>query len=349
VCGIIGYLERRPHPGAPVGRLAKEMLSALGRRGPDSAGVALYDKVAGDTLRVRVALPAGAGRLRTGDDPGADPGGQPGGGPSACLPLVLPPAEAAREALAAAVAAHAPLLDATISGPEIELWVGESADVCGLERAIETAVPGAEVLCAGRRLRLLKQVGLAADLEATYHLSTLSGSHLIGHTRMATESRVDLSHSQPFWAHGTLDLAVVHNGHITNYHQLRRRYEQQGHRFYTENDSEIIGLYLADQMRRDGVSLETAMRRSLDDLDGSFSYLVGSAEGIGYAKDRFGLKPLLLVEEADFVALATEEIALHAALGPVAARELPTGSTRFWEDGSSRLSAAPRPPEAALR
>jgi glutamine phosphoribosylpyrophosphate amidotransferase len=321
VCGIIGYLERRPHPGAPVGRLAQEMLSALGRRGPDSAGVALYDKVAGDTLRVRVALPAGAGCVRPGDDPGAD------------LSLVRPPAEAARAALAAAVAAHAPLLDASVSGPEIELWVGESADVSGLERAIEAAVPGAEVLCAGRRLRLLKQVGLAADLEATYHLSTLSGSHLIGHTRMATESRVDLSHSQPFWAHGTLDLAVVHNGHITNYHQLRRRYEQRGHRFYTENDSEIIGLYLADQMRRDGVSLETAMQRSLDDLDGSFSYVVGSAEGIGYAKDRFGLKPLLLVEEADFVALATEEIALHAALGPVAARELPTASTRFWEKG----------------
>lgn len=325
MCGIIGYLERRPHPGASVGRLAHEMLSALGRRGPDSAGVALYDKVAGDTLRVRIALPAGA----------------LGGGGL--------PAETAREALAAAVAAQAPLLDASISGPEIELWVGESADVSGLERAIEAAVPGAEVLCAGRRLRLLKQVGLAADLEATYHLSTLSGSHLIGHTRMATESRVDLSHSQPFWAHGTLDLAVVHNGHITNYHQLRRRYEQQGHRFYTENDSEIIGLYLADRMRRDGVSLETAMRRSLDDLDGSFSYVVGSAEGIGYAKDRFGLKPLLLVEEDDFVALATEEIALHAALGPVAARELPTASTRFWEDGSSRLSAAPRPPEVALR
>jgi glutamine phosphoribosylpyrophosphate amidotransferase len=325
VCGIIGYLERRPHPGAPVGRLAHEMLSALGRRGPDSAGVALYDKVAGDSLRLRVALPAGA---------------ECAGGL---------PAETARAALAAAVAAHAPLLDASVSGPEIELWVGESADVSGLERAIEAAVPGAEVLCAGRRLRLLKQVGLAADLEATYHLSTLSGSHLIGHTRMATESRVDLSHSQPFWAHGTLDLAVVHNGHITNYHQLRRRYEQQGHRFYTENDSEIIGLYLADQMRRDGVSLETAMRRSLDDLDGSFSYVVGSAEGIGYAKDRFGLKPLLLVEEADFVALATEEIALHAALGPVAARELPTASTRFWEEGSSRLSAAPRPPEVALR
>jgi glutamine phosphoribosylpyrophosphate amidotransferase len=141
---------------------------------------------------------------------------------------------------------------------------------------------------------------------------------------------VDLSHSQPFWAHGTLDLAVVHNGHITNYHQLRRRYEQRGHRFYTENDSEIIGLYLADQMERDGVSVETAMGRSLDDLDGSFSYLVGSADGIGYAKDRFGLKPLLLVEEPDFVALATEEIAFHAALGSVAARELPTGTTRFW-------------------
>jgi glutamate synthase domain-containing protein 1 len=313
MCGIIGYLERRPDAGEgpcarpPIGRLAEAMLRALGRRGPDSAGVAIYGEPEENSLRVRVALPAG----------------------------VAP--EAARAALVEA--RRLPLLDAFMSGPEIELRVTVTADVRDLERAIEAAVPGAEVLCAGRRLRLLKQVGLAPDLEATYGISALPGSHFIGHTRMATESRVDLSHSQPFWAHGTCDLAVVHNGHITNYHQLRRRYEQRGHRFYTENDSEIIGLYLADLMEREGVSLTIAMQRSLDDLDGSFSYLVGSADGIGYAKDRFGLKPLLLVEEPDVVALATEEIALDAALGPVPARELPTGTARFWEQGSSRLSA----------
>ena len=96
----------------------------------------------------------------------------------------------------------------------------------------------------------------------------MRGSHGIGHTRLSTESRVDLSHSQPFWAHGVADLATVHNGHITNYHRLRRLYEQKGVRFFTENDSEVIGVYLADQLER-GRTLEQALADSLDDLDGS--------------------------------------------------------------------------------
>ena len=99
----------------------------------------------------------------------------------------------------------------------------------------------------GHRLEIVKQTGSPDNLEKTYCVSRLKGTHGIGHTRLSTESRVDLSHSQPFWGHGYPDLAIVHNGHITNYHQLRRRYEQRGVRFYTENDSEIIAIYLAEQ------------------------------------------------------------------------------------------------------
>src|SRR6266571_8076255 len=87
-----------------------------------------------------------------------------------------------------------------------------------------------------------------------FKLERASGTHALAHTRLSTESRIDLSHSQPFWAHGALDLATVHNGHITNYHKLRRRYEQRGVRFYTENDSEVIGIYLRDRMTA-GLSL----------------------------------------------------------------------------------------------
>src|SRR5262249_37449173 len=104
-----------------------------------------------------------------------------------------------------------------------------------LEQQIQRQLPGTEVICLGQRLNLFKQVGSPRQLEATYRITELDGTHGIGHPRLSTESRVDLSHSQPFWAHGVPDLATVHNGHITNYHKLRRRYEQQGHRFYTEN------------------------------------------------------------------------------------------------------------------
>ena len=121
---------------------------------------------------------------------------------------------------------------------------GVTAD--DVERALGARRGGLEVLSLGRRLDLVKQVGSPAGLEAAYGLSAWRGPLAIGHTRMSTESRIDLSHSQPFWAHGVPDLATVHNGHVTNYHQLRRHYEQRGVTFYTDNDSEVIGVYLRD-------------------------------------------------------------------------------------------------------
>jgi glutamine phosphoribosylpyrophosphate amidotransferase len=166
----------------------------------------------------------------------------------------------------------------------------------------------------GRRLEIVKQVGSPENLERTFGISRFRGSHGIGHTRLSTESVVDLSHSQPFWAHGMPDLGVVHNGHITNYHKMRRRYEAQGARFYTGNDSEVIGVYLADRMVR-GESFEDALSASLRDLDGSFCYVAATADALGYAKDPFGLKPLVVAETDAFVAIATEEIALRGALG----------------------------------
>src|SRR5208282_3674040 len=141
-------------------------------------------------------------------------------------------------------------------------------------------------------LEIVKQVGSPAKLEAAYGVSRMPGVHGIGHTRMSTESKVDLSHSQPFWGRGAPDLAIAHNGHITNYHQLRRRYEQRGVKFYTENDSEIISIYLAVQLRG-GHSLEQAFESMHRDLDGSFSCVVATDSEIGFVKDQFALKPLL--------------------------------------------------------
>ena len=181
-------------------------------------------------------------------------------------------------------------------------------DLTKLEKRILPRLPGSEILCLGQNLSLFKQVGSPDELEAAYHISALHGTHGIGHTRMSTESRVDLSHSQPFWAHGVPDLATVHNGHITNYHKLRRRFEQEGYRFFTENDSEVIGVYLRDRMAA-GHRLEGAMRSSLEDFDGSFCYLATTKDQLGFVKDRYGFKPLMLAETDDFVALATEEMA----------------------------------------
>ncbi len=199
-----------------------------------------------------------------------------------------------------------------------------------LARAIESIGADVEVVSMGRRLEIVKQVGAPGNLDAEFDLSGMTGTHGIGHTRLSTESRVDLSHSQPFWAHGIPDLAVAHNGHITNYHRLRRMYEQDGVRFYTENDSEIVGVYLA-RKRAEGASLREALEASVRELDGSFSYLAATADELGFAKDPFCLKPLIVGERDSTIAIATEEIALQAAFdGPYTAREAGSGAVAVW-------------------
>jgi glutamate synthase domain-containing protein 1 len=203
-----------------------------------------------------------------------------------------------------------------------------------LERALGAHRGGLEVLSLGRRLDLIKRVGGPSGLEAAYHPSSWSGPLAIGHTRMSTESRIDLSHSQPFWVHGVPDLATVHNGHVTNYHQLRRRFEEAGTTFYTDNDSEVIGVYLRSRLDR-GRGLVEAMTDSVADLDGAYSYLVASPEGLGIVRDRFGFKPLMVTKTPDFVAVATEEIALRRAFPlEYRATEPPPGAVWFYPHSS---------------
>ncbi len=304
MCGIIGYLDKLGGAEAPVGRVLLSMLQALSCRGPDSAGVAIFGPPDEWHLRLSTAP------TRTSDD-------------------VLH----ALHEVGLAPFRHYPngVYDALLPA---------GVEPATVEASILHHLPGSEVICLGQRLSLFKQVGSPAQLDATYGISSLTGSHGIGHTRLSTESRVDLSHSQPFWAHGVPDLATVHNGHITNYHKLRRQYEQRGCSFFTENDSEIIGIYLRDQLAH-GLSLVEALRRSLDDFDGSFSYLAATGNCLAYVKDRYGFKPLVVAETPEFVALATEEIALRQALGrQFVAREPAPGTMQVWSVAAGHAAVA---------
>jgi glutamate synthase domain-containing protein 1 len=303
MCGIIGYLDKRGGSECPVGDILLNMLQALSCRGPDSAGVALFGSRQPTWL------------LRVPWQP-LDP--ELGRSPTRLKELLD------RLRAVMRVEAHAVL------GDYLSLDVAAAADPVQFEERLHQALPAAEIVSLGRQLEIIKQVGSPEQLERTYQISCVLGTHGIGHTRLSTESRVDLSHSQPFWAHGVPDLATVHNGHITNYHKLRRRYEQRGYRFYTENDSEIIGIYLRDRLAA-GLSLADALRSSLDDFDGSFSYLAASGDCLAYVKDRFGFKPLIVAETEEFVAIATEEIALRQALGrDFVAREPAPGTMKVW-------------------
>lgn len=304
MCGIIGYWDKSDPRGCTSGRVVLTMLDALGCRGPDSAGAAVI-----------------------GPEPAADLGGT--------WSVRIAPAE---EGILARLEGLGVLVPPEVGGLferrgrtlHFTFRPGPQVTAGDLERALGAGRGGLEVLSLGRRLDLVKQVGSPAELERAYAVSSWSGPLAIGHTRMSTESRIDLSHSQPFWAHGVPDLATVHNGHVTNYHQLRRWYEQRGATFYTDNDSEVIGVYLRDRLEQ-GRSLPAAMADSLADLDGSYNYLVASAEGLGIVRDRHGFKPLMLAETDAFVAVATEEIALRRALpGGYRAVEPPPATVKFY-------------------
>jgi glutamine phosphoribosylpyrophosphate amidotransferase len=130
---------------------------------------------------------------------------------------------------------------------------------------------------------------------------------------MATESDVDIAGAHPYWAYPFADVAVVHNGQLTNYHQWRRRLERAGHRFQSECDSEIIAVYIAEKLHN-GVPLESAIKDSLLDLDGVFTYVVVTEDALGVAKDVMAAKPLVLFESDDLVALASEEVAIRALI-----------------------------------
>jgi glutamine phosphoribosylpyrophosphate amidotransferase len=175
------------------------------------------------------------------------------------------------------------------------------------------AVPHCEVLSLGHALEIVKDLGDAETVAAQYHLDGVRGTHGIGHVRMATESDVDISGAHPYWAYPFSDVAVVHNGQLTNYFHWRRRLERAGKRFNSECDSEIIAVYLAEKLAA-GATLEDAMHQSLDELDGVFTYVCVTKDALGVAKDEMAAKPLVLYESDELVALASEEIAIRAVI-----------------------------------
>jgi glutamate synthase domain-containing protein 1 len=308
MCGIAGFLDKTHNEQAPVGLTIFNMLHALGCRGPDSAGVALYSHQHDGDLVLRIKL---------GEHGNLDHRGQ----------QIVERVQEAGCTLGE-VSTTAEYLRLVLDTPP--------NDLRHFERLVEAEANEVEVVSMGRKLEIVKQVGSPQNLDATYGVKQVTGTHGIGHTRLSTESIVDLSHSQPFWAHGYPDLATVHNGHITNYDKMRRQYEQHGVRFYTLNDSEIIGIYLAERLSK-GLTLKEAMQASLVDFDGSFSYLAATVDEIGFAKDPFALKPLLVTETDAFVAIATEEIAIRAAFADdgqgrsYQVREAQAKEVRVWQ------------------
>jgi glutamine phosphoribosylpyrophosphate amidotransferase len=305
MCGIVGLFAKSPTAGAQLGLTMNSMLLALSCRGPDSAGMALIGPAVLDQWILRVK--AGDATEMTSDE-----------------------IERNIELIEAFIRGNHLSDEITVTGSYVRFQVSRLSEPQSLERQLESLAQGIEVVSIGRALELFKELGSPEELEGRHHVTSIQGAHGIGHTRLSTESKVDLSHSQPFWAHGTPDVAIAHNGHITNYHQLRRQYEQRGIRFHTENDSEILALYVGERIRN-GATLEGALRGVLEEMDGSFCCVAVTQSEMGFVKDEFAFKPLVVADTSDFIAVSTEEVAIRRAIpGRFDVREAGAGEVRVW-------------------
>jgi methylamine---glutamate N-methyltransferase subunit A len=310
MCGIAGIIYREGGGEHKVGRDMTSMLQAMKHRGPDSTGYALYrPESEGYVMHVKLSEENGHHDFDLAER----------------LNRQRADIEGRMKASGAAISS----IDATTSQHAMTVSFGFDGDLKELADYVED-VRDTEVLSLGRSLEIIKDLGDANTVAADYKLDGFLGTHAIGHARMATESDVDIANAHPYWAYPFPDVAVVHNGQLTNYHQWRRRLERAGHRFQSECDSEIIAVYLAERMAQ-GDSLEDSMRRSLGELDGVFTYLCVTEDALGVAKDELGAKPLVLYESDDIVAMASEEIAIRKVVD----REIETydpyeGAVMVW-------------------
>jgi glutamate synthase domain-containing protein 1 len=270
MCGIVGLLLKNPALRPRLGELMVPMMIGMTERGPDSAGLAVFTEPVEEPLH-KLSLYAGAAMIDW----------------SAFLARLR--AAIAGEHTLKVTANHAVL---TTSAPPdvVENWIAANAATL-------------TVLCVGRAIDLYKDVGAPAEVARRYEFAALQGTHLVGHTRMATESAVTPAHAHPFTA--GKDFCLVHNGSLSNPYMVRRKLEPLGIDFETDNDTEAACRYFEWRLR-EGDELKTAVQRGFEELDGFYTFLMGTDEELALVRDAFACKPAIVAESDDYVAVASE-------------------------------------------
>src|ERR1700761_848674 len=283
MCGIAGLFTKSPALRTQLGGHLSAMLLQLSDRGPDSAGVAFYrDPAPPDCCKVSLHSAA--------PDPnwemlGAELERQFGG---ASLPSVR--------------ASHCTFI-IEAQAPDAQAWLAEHH-------------PELTLMSAGQTIEIFKEAGPPREFVGNFKLSEIEGSHALGHTRMATESRVTTEHSHPFST--GLDLCLVHNGSLSNHNRVRQSLRREGIRFATDNDTEVAAGYLTWRLGQ-GMSLTQALEAALGDLDGFYTFAVGTRNGFAILRDPIACKPAILAETGDWVAMATEYRAIATLPGAAGA------------------------------
>ena len=287
MCGIVGLFTKTPALESRLGDYLSAMLIEMTDRGPDSAGVAVYRNPAGDGA-VKLSLFS------------ADP--------------AYAWSDLAREI-------------GTQFGAEADVEVRGSHAIVVARGAFEpirdwlaAQHPDLRVMSAGAAIEIFKEMGLPADVVDGFQLREMTGSHALGHTRMATESAVTTEHSHPF-STGP-DLCLVHNGSLSNHNRLRSELEREGISFQTDNDSEVAAGYLTLKLR-EGASLDQALESAIGELDGFYTFAVGTRDGFAVLRDPIACKHAVLAETDDWVAMATEYRSIATLPG--------SDQARIWE------------------
>lgn len=304
MCGIAGivYKDKKLHC---AGNDMTNMLHQLQHRGPDSAGYSIYGGTGlkDDEYILKIQVKEQPRLLETVKD---------------TINFVTP-----------------------IQGDEVLPSVGDSfiykckvqldnfSELKPLISTVDT-IDDVIVINGSQDFEMIKDVGSVLDIAERYDVREVKGTHAIGHTRFSTESGVDRYHAHPFETYIVKDVSVVHNGQITNYWNIRDSLERKGHVFETFNDTECLVHYIADKLDT-GYSLEEALEQSVEDMDGPFSYIIGTPNGIGIAKDKLGLRPGVMAETDDVFAIASEEVSLREVVDTQNIEQISPGEVMVYE------------------
>ncbi|MAS23813.1 MAG: amidophosphoribosyltransferase [Oceanospirillaceae bacterium] len=299
MCGIVGLYLKNPALESQLGALFEPMLISMTDRGPDSAGFAIY----GDEV------------------------------PDGWIKLTLRHHDLGYswEALSSEIKEKL--------GCEVDWFSNHCvavfkvhAESAAVESVIAEFDADVLILSAGQSIEILKEKGLPEEIAGKFNLAGMKGTHIIGHTRMATESAVTMEGSHPFST--GMDLCLVHNGSLSNHNRLRLELERQGVKFVTENDSEVAAGYLTWRLR-EGDTLNEALKNALKDLDGFFTFTIGTRDGFAVIRDPIACKPAVLAETEDYVAMASEYQALTTLPGIENAKvwEPEPATIYAWERG----------------
>ncbi len=291
MCGIVGLFIKNPALESQLGALVAPMLSEMTERGPDSAGIAVYRNPQEDGCKITVLAQQQDFDWST---------------------------------LEAAISNHFSLRDITVTRNHAVLCL--DSEIKDVQDWMSDNWSDLSITSAGTNIEIFKGKGNPAEFIDQFDIKSMTGTHALGHTRMATESAITTEHSHPFST--GQDLCLVHNGSLSNHNRLRETLRKKGVQFKTDNDSEVAAGYLSWRLS-EGDDLDQALNHAIEDLDGFYTFAIGTRDGFAVMRDPIGCKPAIMAETDDWAAMSSEYRAIATLPG--------AENARIWEPEPTQI------------